>query len=148
MELFQSLGYLGLFIYAFLVGFVTPLPPSEMLVSTFMVSTSMNVWGLFFVAVTGQWLGQMGCYLLGRLGKLEWIERWGKIPPDTLKKWERRIQKYGCLVCLISWVPFLSNISIICAGYFRCNPHVCATLLLIVMSIRMGLAVFATGLFI
>ena len=72
-----ELGLLGLFIASFLAATVVPF--SSEFVFSAMVFGGFNAWSCVIVATMGNWLGGMTCYYLGRLGKIEWIEKYFRI---------------------------------------------------------------------
>ena len=71
---FAEYGYAGLFLAAFLAA--TILPFSSEVVFSALVFGGLNAWICVLCATFGNWLGGITCYWLGRLGKIEWIEKW------------------------------------------------------------------------
>lgn len=74
---FIELGYAGLFIASFLAATVVPF--SSEVVFSALVFGGLDAWKCVFVATAGNWLGGMTSYYVGRLGKLEWIEKYFRI---------------------------------------------------------------------
>lgn len=147
MEELIGLGYIGLFIASFLAGSFVPFS-SEVVLAALMVKTDMNIWALLAVATIGNWLGEMTCYYIGHLGKLEWIERWTKVKKETLKKWHRRIKKYGAWLAFFSFLPLLGNVIAVACGYFRCSPTLTAILMLLGKLLRYVLLIEGMGIFV
>ena len=79
-----GLGYLGLFIASFLAATVVPF--SSEVVFSAMVFGGLDAWTCVLVATLGNWLGGMTCYYLGRLGKIEWIEKYLRIKKEKMEK--------------------------------------------------------------
>lgn len=145
MEVLIGLGYVGLFIAAFLAGSFVPFS-SEVVLAALLLKTDMNVWALLAVATIGNWLGEMTCYYIGHLGKLEWIERWTKVDVDKLHLWEERIKRYGAWIAFFSFVPIIGNVIAVGCGYFRCNKWLTALLMFIGKLIRYVVIVFGVSL--
>ena len=77
-----------------------------------------NGWVVVAVATAGNFLGGLTSYGIGRLGKWEWIERLG-VKPETLAKQKSKVDKYGSLVALLSWVPFVGDVLAVALGFYR-----------------------------
>ena len=77
-------GYIGLFIAGFLAGSI--LPFSSEVVLGLLLYAGYNEWGCLASATAGNWLGGVTCYYIGRLGKVEWIEKYLKLDAVKLQK--------------------------------------------------------------
>ncbi len=113
-----SYGYLGLFIASFLASTILPLS-SEIVFTTLLYTTTCNVWGLVAVATVGNTLGALTCYVLGRLGKIEWIEKYLRVRKEEIDKWNTRIKKYAMMASFFTFVPLIGDIIAVCVGYLR-----------------------------
>ena len=102
MEL-AAYGYFGLFLASFLAA--TVLPFSSEVVFTALVFGGLDAWWCVFVATLGNWLGGLTCYWLGHLGKMEWIEKWLRIKPEKIERFNDKFHKYG------DWLAFFSFLS-------------------------------------
>jgi membrane protein YqaA with SNARE-associated domain len=80
---FQS-GYFGLFIVSFLAATLLPLG-SEFFVATMTVS-GYNVWLIFAVATTGNTLGSITNYYIGKLGTNFILSRYIKVDSEKNKQ--------------------------------------------------------------
>jgi len=85
----------------------------------------------FIVATTGNWLGSVLTYFMGRLGKWEWIEKWFHIKPEDVEKKAAKIDKYGTWMALLAWVPIIGDIIALALGFYRTNVWKTSLLLLI-----------------
>ncbi|GAB1417121.1 YqaA family protein [Paludibacter sp.] len=119
MEGLIEFGYLGLFIAAFLAA--TVLPFSSEVVFSALVFGGLDPWTCVIVATIGNWLGGMSCYYLGRIGKIEWIEKYLRIKKEKLDKWLTKIQKHGDWFAFLSFLPGIGDAIAVAAGFFRCN---------------------------
>lgn len=114
-----DLGYLGIMIAAFLAA--TVIPFSSEAVFTGLFYAGLEPWLLVLWATVGNTLGGMTCYGLGRLGKIEWIERWLKIPHEKIVRFQNKFQRYGDWFAFFSFVPFIGDIIAVAAGFMRCR---------------------------
>ena len=83
MAEFAELGYLGLFIASFLAATVVPF--SSEVVFSALVFGGLDPWICVIVASLGNWLGGMSSYFLGRLGKMEWIEKYLRVKREKIE---------------------------------------------------------------
>ncbi len=73
MEGFVEWGYLGLFIASFLGA--TIIPFSSELVFSLLIIKGYDFNLSLLVATTGNWLGGLSSYFLGRLGQMEYFRK-------------------------------------------------------------------------
>ena len=92
----ENLGLLGLFIGTFMAATILPFS-SDALYLAILAATGDTA-GCLIVGTLGNWLGSVLTYWIGWIGKWEWIEKWFKVKPDTLRKQKHYVDKYG--VCL------------------------------------------------
>ncbi len=130
MEYLAELGYIGLFIAAFLAATILPLS-SEALLGTLLISEFSPV-ALVIVATTGNVLGSLTNYALGYWGSLEVVKRWLKISEEEFVKAEQRFVKYGLFSLLFAWVPIIGDPLTLIAGVLRIR------LLLFVILVTVG----------
>ena len=82
------------------------------------------------VATVGNFLGGITSYGIGRLGKWEWIERFGA-NRESIDKHKVKIDKYGAWTGLLSWLPIIGDVIAIALGFFRVKFLPSAILMLI-----------------
>lgn len=93
LDFLQAYGYFGLFIASFLAA--TILPFSSDVVFIALLGAGLNWIPCLILASLGNWLGGMTNYYLGKLGKLEWIEKYLKIKPEKIYKMQHWIEGKG-----------------------------------------------------
>jgi membrane protein YqaA with SNARE-associated domain len=71
------------------------------------------------VAAVGNWLGGLTGYWLGWLGKLEWLERWFRVKSETIEKHRTKVEKWGPLLALMTWLPFVGDVFAIVLGFYK-----------------------------
>lgn len=127
MESLESLGLLGLFIGTFLAATVLPFSSDALYAAALLAGTSPVA--TLVVGTAGNWLGGITTYFVGRLCKLEWIEKWFRVKPETIEKQKKAIEKYGIWLALLSWVPFVGDVIAIALGFYK-SPAVWTIFLL------------------
>jgi membrane protein YqaA with SNARE-associated domain len=134
MSVLFSLGYFGLFIASFLAATVVPF--SSEVVFSALVYSGLDPWACVFVATAGNWLGGLSCYLLGKLGKIEWIEKYLRIKKEKLDKWLDKIHRYGDWFAFFSFLPGIGDAIAVASGFFRCNFWIVAVSMLLGKFVR------------
>lgn len=142
---FMGLGYLGLFLASFLAATVVPFS-SEFIFSA-MVFGGLDPWKCVLVATIGNWLGGMTSYYVGRLGKIEWIEKYFRIKKEKIDKFSDRIQKHGDWFAFFSFLPFIGDVIAVASGFFRCRWWIVALSMLLGKFARYIVWMYFNGLF-
>ena len=139
-----GLGYLGLFIASFLAATVVPF--SSEVVFSAMVFGGLNAWKCVFVATLGNWLGGMTCYYMGRLGKIEWIEKYLRIKKEKMEKFMGKLHRYGDWFAFFSFLPGVGDVIAVASGYFRCRWWIVALSMLLGKFVRYIVWMYLNGL--
>ena len=139
-----GLGYLGLFIASFLAATVVPF--SSEVVFSAMVFGGLNAWKCVFVATLGNWLGGMSCYYIGRLGKIEWIEKYLRIKKGKMEKFMGKLHRYGDWFAFFSFLPGVGDVIAVASGYFRCRWWIVALSMLLGKFVRYIVWMYLNGL--
>jgi membrane protein YqaA with SNARE-associated domain len=117
MDTFAELGYIGLFIAAFLAATILPLS-SEVVLSTLLLNGLSPV-ALVAIATTGNVLGSLANYALGYWTSLKVIKKWLKISEEEFVRAEQRFVKYGLFSLCFAWVPIIGDPITVIAGILR-----------------------------
>jgi membrane protein YqaA with SNARE-associated domain len=122
MEYFSELGYLGLFLAAFLAATVLPLS-SELVLSALLLSGEPPS-TVILIATAGNVLGSLTNYALGywmSLGLVQsgFIQQRFKLSRQAFIKAELRFKRYGTLSLLLAWVPVIGDPLTVIAGVLR-----------------------------
>ena len=142
---FVELGYIGLFLAGFLAA--TVIPFSSEIVFTAMVLGGLDPWICVFIATTGNWLGGMTCYLLGRLGKIEWIEKYLRVKKEKVERFTTKIRKYGDWFAFFCFLPGIGDIIAVACGFFRCRWWTVALAMIVGKFVRYAIWMYINGLF-
>ncbi|WP_455201746.1 YqaA family protein [Kaarinaea lacus] len=130
----------ALFSSAFLSA--TLLPGSSEILLAYLVANSPVLPALLLIIATaGNTLGGFTTYWLGRF--LAW-----RFPNKALRKEHQsaiaRIQRWGSLTLLLSWLPIIGDPLCAAAGYLKLNPLLTVVLLAIGKAARYMFVIWAT----
>ena len=117
MESLLDYGYLGLFLGSFLAATVFPFSSDVLLVG--MLLAGGNPVATVVVATAGNWLGGLTSYWVGWLGKMEWLERWFRVRHETLERHRTKVERWGALLALMTWLPFVGDLFAIVLGFYK-----------------------------
>ncbi|WP_108821264.1 YqaA family protein [Dysgonomonas sp. Marseille-P4361] len=119
---FVEYGYIGLFLASFLAA--TILPFGSEVVFAGLIALGMNAWGCIIIASVGNWLGGMTNYLLGRLGKVEWIEKYLKVDKGKIDKVQHWLEGKGAFMAFFSFLPVVGDVIALALGFMRANVYI------------------------
>ena len=112
-------GYIGLFISALLAGSIIPF--SSELVMIALVKVGLSPVLCVIAATLGNTVGGMTCYYMGRLGKVDWIEKYFKVKKEKVEKMQQFLQGKGALMAFFAFLPFVGEVIAIALGFMRSN---------------------------
>ena len=120
ISLLISYGYWGMFVTAFVAGSFFPF--SSEAVMTGLLAAGLDPWGLIIYGTAGNVLGGMFNYGVGRMGRLEWIERYLHVKQNDLDRATRFMAGRGAWMGFFAFVPILGSAITIVLGLMRANP--------------------------
>lgn len=129
MDWLLDLGYFGLFLGSFIAATVVPFSSDVQLIA--MLAVGGNVWLCVGVATLGNWLGGLTSYYVGYLGRWDWIEKWFRVKRETLEKQKSKIDKYGSMLALMSWLPIVGDLFAIALGFYK-QPFVSSAIYMLI----------------
>ena len=141
---FSVYGYWGMLLTAFLAGSVFPFS-SEAVMIGLLASPGIDAWMLVVYATVGNVLGGMFNYGVGRLGKLEWIERWLKISPEKMERTQRFMAGRGAWMGFFAFLPVLGSAITVTLGLMRANVVISLISITIGKLLRYCLLAFGVG---
>lgn len=115
--LLQEWGLWGMILAGFLSGTIMPLSSEAILLV--LLSQGLDPTQLFFAATASNWLGGMTTFWIGKMGNLEWIERYFRVKHETLLEWEHKVEKYGAYFAVFGWIPVVGNVIVLALGFFH-----------------------------
>lgn len=119
IDILTSWGYLGMGLAAFLAGSFFPFSSEVVMVG--LQTAGLDPWRLVFYGTVGNVAGGMFNYGVGRLGKLEWIERYLHVRREKLIQARRFMRGHGALMGFFSFIPILGSAITIVLGLTRAN---------------------------
>ena len=141
---FSVYGYWGMLLTAFLAGSVFPFS-SEAVMIGLLASPGIDAWMLVVYATVGNVLGGLFNYGVGRLGKLEWIERWLKISPEKMERTQRFMAGRGAWMGFFAFLPVLGSAITVTLGLMRANVVISLISITIGKLLRYCLLAFGVG---
>ena len=119
---FVEFGYVGLFIASFLAA--TILPFGSEVVFAGVIAWGLDPWICVGLASVGNWMGGMTNYFLGRLGKIEWIEKYLKVDRTKIEKMQNWLEKKGAVMAFFSFLPAIGDLIALAIGFMRANLYI------------------------
>ncbi len=119
MEFFSELGWVGMFLSAFLAATVLPLS-SEIVLGALLLN-GFNPVILVLIATFGNVLGSVVNYAIGLYGGDYLRHRLLKISDEQFAKTRQRFEKWGLASLLFAWVPVIGDPLTLVAGVLRVN---------------------------
>ncbi|WP_300813888.1 YqaA family protein [uncultured Bacteroides sp.] len=119
IQLLTDWGYFGLFVSALLAGSIVPF--SSELVLAALVKLGLNPTLCILSAALGNTVGGMTCYYMGRLGRIDWIEKYFKVKQEKVERMQRFLQGKGALMAFFAFLPFVGEAIAIALGFMRSN---------------------------
>ena len=119
IDILTSWGYLGMGLAAFLAGSFFPFSSEVVMVG--LQTAGLDPWRLVIYGTVGNVAGGMFNYGVGRLGKLEWIERYLHVRREKLVQARRFMRGHGALMGFFSFIPILGSAITIVLGLNRAN---------------------------
>ncbi len=112
-------GYWGMLLAAFLAGSFFPFSSEAVMLGLF--AAGLNTEPLIIYGTIGNVLGSMFNYSVGRLGRMEWIERYLHVKKESLDKAQRFMAGHGAWIGVFAFLPILGSGITICLGLMRAN---------------------------
>ena len=141
-----SHGYWGMLVAAFLAGSVFPF--SSELVMTALMATGLDPWQLALYGTVGNVLGSALDYAVGRLGKVEWFERYLHVSPKDMERAERFMAGRGAWMGFFAFLPILGSAITILLGLMRANVVITFVAITLGKIFRYIILIYGVGLFI
>ncbi len=110
-------GLTGLFLGTFLSATILPLPSEAMLITA--LALGLAPVPVLFVATAGNFLGGLTNYWIGYKANNPKMLRRFKINEDKIRTWEKRSNRWGYWLGLLSWLPFVGDPMVIVLGFLK-----------------------------
>lgn len=119
LDFLINYGYWGMLIAAFIAGSFLPFSSEAVMVG--LVAAGLEPIPLAIYGTVGNWAGSMFNYGVGRLGKMEWIEKYLHVKKENLDKAQRFLGGRGALMGFFAFLPILGTAISILLGLMRAN---------------------------
>ena len=129
-HLLLDYGYWGMLLSAFLAGSFFPFSSEAVMLG--LLAAGLAPVLLLVYGSIGNVMGGMFNYGLGRLGKLEWLERYFHVKKTSIDRAYRFMGGHGAWMGFFAFLPILGSAITIVLGLTRAN------ILLSVLSITIG----------
>ena len=112
-----NLGYIGLFIGTFISATLFPTPSEMFVIGAY--ELNFNVPLVLLIGTFGNLLGGLTNYYIGSKSNSEYLKKRFKLNQERIDSWEKRLEKYGYLLGLISWLPVIGDPMVAVLGFFK-----------------------------
>ena len=145
IEFLTGYGYLGMLLAAFLAGSFFPFSSEAVMVG--LMATGLDPWQLMVYGTIGNVLGSVFNYSVGRMGKLEWIEKYLHVKKKDLDKAERFMAGRGAWMGFFAFLPVLGSAITILLGLMRANVVITFISITLGKIFRYLILIYGAGLF-
>ena len=146
MEFLLSYGYMGMLVAAFLAASILPFSSEAVMVG--LQAAGLDPIFLIVYGTIGNVLGSMFNYTIGRLGKMEWIEKYLHVKKEDLDKAHRFMSGRGAWMGLLSVIPVVGDVITVALGLMRANVVIVVISVTISKLLRYVLLVYGASFFI
>lgn len=146
IDFLTGYGYTGMLLAAFLAGSFFPFS-SEMVMAGLM-ATGLDPLKLAFYGTVGNVLGSALNYGVGRMGKVEWFEKYLHVKQKDLDRAERFMAGHGAWMGFFAFLPLLGSAITILLGLMRSNVVITFIAITLGKIFRYIILIYGVGLFI
>ena len=136
-------GYWGMFVAAFIAGSVFPFS-SEAVMAGLQLA-GLSPMGLLIWGTLGNVAGSMFNYGIGRLGRMEWIEKYLHVKLDKLELTQRWMENRGAWMGVLCFLPILGSVIAVTMGFMRAYPLISLISIFIGKLLRYAVLVYAVS---
>lgn len=103
-DLLLNYGYWGMLIAAFLAGSFFPFSSEAVMLA--LLAAGLQPLPLVVYGTVGNVAGSMFNYFVGRMGRIDWIERYLHVKKKDLQKAQRFVAGHGAWMAFSRFCPF------------------------------------------
>jgi len=140
----SAYGYWGMLAAAFLAGSFFPFSSEAVMVA--LLATGLDGWKLIVYGSIGNILGSMFNYGVGRMGRLDWIEKYLHVKKKDLDKAQRFMAGHGAWMGFFAFLPIIGSAITILLGLMRANIPISVVSITIGKFLRYLLLVYGANL--
>lgn len=117
--LLQHYGYWGMLLAAFLAGSFFPFSSEAVMLG--LLAAGLHPIPLVIYGTIGNVAGSLFNYGVGRMGRLEWIERYLHVKRRDIDKAQRFMAGHGAWMGFFAFLPIIGSAITIALGLMRAN---------------------------
>jgi len=117
--LLQQYGYWGMLLAAFLAGSFFPFSSEAVMLG--LLAAGLHPIPLVIYGTIGNVAGSLFNYGVGRMGRLEWIERYLRVKRRDIDKAQRFMAGHGAWMGFFAFLPIIGSAITIALGLMRAN---------------------------
>lgn len=117
--LLQQYGYWGMLLAAFLAGSFFPFSSEAVMLG--LLAAGLHPIPLVVYGTIGNVAGSLFNYGVGRMGRLEWIERYLHVKRRDIDKAQRFMAGHGAWMGFFAFLPIIGSAITIALGLMRAN---------------------------
>lgn len=118
-DILLGYGYWGMLFAAFLAGSFFPFSSEAVMLA--LLAAGLEPWPLVVYGTIGNVVGSAVNYGVGRMGRLDWIERYLHISQQSMQRAETFMGGRGALMGFFAFLPVLGSAITILLGLMRAN---------------------------
>lgn len=145
IDFLTGYGYIGMLLAAFLAGSFFPFSSEAVMVG--LMATGLDPWILMIYGTIGNVLGSVFNYSVGRMGRLEWIEKYLHVKKQDLERAERFMAGRGAWMGFFAFLPVLGSAITILLGLMRANIIITFVSITLGKLFRYVILIYGAGLF-
>jgi membrane protein YqaA with SNARE-associated domain len=145
IDFLTQYGYWGMLLAAFLAGSFFPFSSEAVMVA--MMASGLDPWLLMIYGTIGNVLGSVVNYYVGRLGKMEWIEKYLRVKKKNLDRAHRFVEGHGAWMGFFAFLPVIGSAITIVLGLMRSNVVVTFIAITLGKLFRYIILIYSAGLF-
>jgi len=119
IHILTQYGYWGMLVAAFLAGSFFPFSSEAVMIG--LMASGLDPWLLMTYGTIGNVAGSLVNYAVGRMGKMEWIEKYLHVKEESLDKAHRFLNGRGAWMGFFAFIPVLGSAITIVLGLMRSN---------------------------
>ena len=146
IDFLAGYGYWGMFVAAFFAGSFFPFSSEAVMLA--LLAAGLDPWPLVVYATVGNVLGGAFNYCVGRMGRLDWIEKYLHVSEQSLRRAERFMAGRGAWMGFFAFLPILGSAITILLGLMRANVLITFIAITLGKIFRYIILIYGVGLFI
>ena len=100
-------GYWGMLLSAFLAGSFFPFSSEAVMLG--LLAAGLKPWPLILYATVGNVMGGLFNYGIGHMGRMDWIEKYLHVKPESLNKAQRFMAGHGAWMGFFAFLPIIER---------------------------------------